>query len=112
MADDEGGVEWHGWMHEDRALYITPTPEGDHVGLYLQQGRSTELCAVFLDAAIAQMVMGWMDDSLAVTAAANAELLRRLENEQPLLFVQQSAVPEEPEMPTFDGEVTALGDDD
>lgn len=105
------GVDWHGWVHEERALYITPTPEGEHVGLFLQQGRSTELCAVFLDPAVAQMVMGWMDDSLAVTAAANAELLRRLENEQPLLF-HQPAADDAPDLPSYDGEVTPLEDDD
>lgn len=110
MTEQADGVEWHGWMHEERALYITPTPDGEHVGLYLQQGRSTELCAVFVDPAVAQMVMQWQDEALAVTAAANAELLRRLENEQPLLF-QVPVDQEVPDLPSYDGEVTPLEDE-
>lgn len=95
--------EWHGWVHEDRAVYLTPTPDGEHVGLYMQQGRDTQLAAVFLDPAMASMVMGWMDDALLATGNANTELLRRLETEQPLLFVPRPSdeVPE----PGFDGEV-------
>lgn len=85
MADDDAG-NWHGWASGESALFITPTPDGDHIGLYLQQGRSTELAAVFVDPAMAQMVMDWQDASLTATAQANTELLKRLETEQPLLF--------------------------
>ena len=101
MADDVES-DWHGWVHEDRALYLAPTNDGEHMGLFLQQARSTELCAVFLDPALAAMVMGWMDDSLTATGRANSELLTRLQNEQPLLFVPR---PDESSSPSYDGEV-------
>lgn len=100
MSDET--EDWHGWVHEDRALYIAPTNDNEHMGLFLQQGRSTELCAVFLDPAMAAMVMAWMDDSLTATAQANSELLTRLQTEQPLLFVPRASEESEP---GFDGEV-------
>ncbi len=65
---------------------LSPTPDGEHIGLYLQLGRQTELAGVFMDPAIAQMVMDFLDASLGATAAANAELLRRLESEQPMFW--------------------------
>lgn len=84
MTQPEG--QWHGWAHGDNALYLAPMPDQDHVGLYLQMGRETELAGVFMDPAMAQMVMDFLDGSLSATAAANTELLRRLEAEQPLAF--------------------------
>lgn len=86
---------WHGWSHENAAVFVTPTTDEEHVGLYLQQGRSTELAAVFTDVAMAQLFMDWMDEALAATGEANTELLRRLREEQPLLFAssQQPAAP-------------------
>ncbi len=92
-----GVAEWHGWSSEESALFITPTPEGDHIGLYIQQGRVTELAAVFVDPAMAQLAMDWMDSSLASTGAANNELVTRLQSEQPLLFTQIPASEDEPE---------------
>ena len=76
---------WHGYAHDNTALFITPADD-EHIGLYLQQGRDTQLAAVFVDPAMAQMVMDWLDESLAATAAANADLLKRLQTEQPLAF--------------------------
>lgn len=81
----EPAGEWHGWSHGEQALYLSPV-DAEHIGLYLQVHRQTELAAVFMDPAMAQMVMDFLDGSLSATAAANAELLRRLEQEQPLLF--------------------------
>lgn len=80
MADGE----FHGWSHGENALYLAPMPDEAHVGLYLQLGRQSELAAVFMDAAMAQMTMDFLDGSLTATATANTELLRRLELEQPL----------------------------
>lgn len=79
--------QWHGYAHDNTALFITPADD-EHIGLYLQQGRDTQLAAVFVDPAMAQMVMDWLDESLAATAAANADLLKRLQTEQPLAFAQ------------------------
>jgi hypothetical protein len=79
--------EWHGWAHGDNAVFLSPHDDGEHIGLYLQMGRVTELTAVFVDPAMAQVFMDWMDDSLSATAAANSALVRRLEAEQPLAFV-------------------------
>jgi hypothetical protein len=90
---------WHGWAHEANALYLAPTPDGEHIALYLQVERETELAAVFMDPAMAEMVMGFLDASLGATAAANAELLRRLQTEQPLLFVGQQAARDEVVVP-------------
>lgn len=87
MAEEEAG-SWHGWASGETALFITPADDGDHVGLYVQQGRSTELAAVFVDPAMAQLVMDWMDGSLTATAEANNALVTRLQREQPLLFAQ------------------------
>lgn len=77
--------QWHGWAHGENALYLAPTDQ-DHIGMYLQVGRETELAGVFMDPAMAQLVMDFLDASLGATASANAELLRRLEQEQPLLW--------------------------
>lgn len=84
---DEAG-QWHGWANGNAALFISPTPDGDYIGLYLQQDRSTELAAIFTDPAMAQMVMDWQDAALAETAKANTDLLHRLHSEQPLVFQQ------------------------
>lgn len=92
-SPDEG---WHGWSSEEQALFIAPL-EDDNIGLFLQIQRSTELCAVFVDPAMAQMVMQWLDAALTATGAANSELLERLQNEQPLLFAQSLAVKPPPE---------------
>lgn len=83
MSGEAG--QWHGYAHGNTALFITPADD-EHIGLYLQQGRDTQLAAVFVDPAMAQMVMDWLDESLAATAAANADLLKRLQTEQPLAF--------------------------
>lgn len=88
MAD----AQFHGWSHQESALYLAPIGEDDRIGLYLQVGRETELAGVFMDLAMAQLVMDFLDATLTVTAQANAELLRRLEHEQPLLFAQPAAV--------------------
>lgn len=82
---------WHGWAFGETAAYITPTPDEEHIGLYLQQGRSTELAAVFVDPAMGQLFMDWMDSALQATGEANTELVRRLQTEQPLLFAQPGA---------------------
>lgn len=79
MADGD----FHGWSHGENALYLAPMPDEEHIGLYLQLGRTSELVAVFMDPAVAQMTMDFLDGSLTATATANAELLRRLELEQP-----------------------------
>lgn len=84
---------WHGWSSDDSALFITPTPDDEHVGLYVQQGRTTELAALFVDPAMAQLVMDWMDASLTATGEANSELVDRLQREQPLLFAGTPAKP-------------------
>jgi hypothetical protein len=88
-VSEEAGL-WHGWAAEDSALFISPLPDEDHVGLYTQQGRVTELAAVFTDPAMAQLVMDWLDNSLTATGEANNELVTRLQTEQPLLFAQPS----------------------
>lgn len=96
MSDEEAG-SWHGWSHGETALFITPTSDEEHVGLYVQQGRVTELAAVFVDPAMAQLTMDWLDEALTKTAEANTELLTRLRSEQPLLFVPAGAHPASPE---------------
>lgn len=95
QADEAGN--WHGWASEDSALFIAPRADEEHVGLYIQQGRVTELAAVFVDPAMAQLVMDWLDASLAATAEANNELVTRLQTEQPLLFARPSTAPPEDE---------------
>lgn len=80
-------AEWHGFAAGENAIYISPMDE-DQVGLFMQAGRSTQLCAVFVDPALAVMVMDWLDDSLQATARANSALLARLEADQPLAFAQ------------------------
>ena len=87
MSGEAG--QWHGYAHDNTALFITPADD-EHIGLYLQQGRDTQLAAVFVDPAMGQMVMDWLDESLAATATANAVLLKRLQTEQPLAFAQPS----------------------
>ena len=94
MSGEAG--QWHGYAHDNTALFITPADD-EHIGLYLQQGRDTQLAAVFVDPAMAQMVMDWLDESLAATAAANADLLKRLQIEQPLAFAA-------PPVPLEDGD--------
>lgn len=94
---------WHGWSHESDAVFLTPTEDGEHIGLYVQQGRSVELAGVFVDPAMAQLFMDWMDGALTETGQANSELLRVLETEQPLLFQKQPPMP---------GTVPAEDDDD
>lgn len=95
MSVEEAG-QWHGWASGENAMFISPMGEGeDHVGLYMQQGRSTELAAVFVDPAMAQLVMDWLDESLTETAEANSQLTRMLQSEQPLLFARPaSAAPD------------------
>lgn len=88
MSTPDG--QWHGWAHGENALYLAPIDE-ERIGLYLQVGRETELAGVLMDPAMAQLVMDFMDASLGATAAANAELLRRLEHEQPLTFSTPTA---------------------
>lgn len=90
MAEDEAGA-WHGWAHEDNAVFVSPHPEGEHIALYVQAGRVTELAAVFVDPAMAQMFMDWMDESLTATGNANSELVRRLQADQPLAFATPQA---------------------
>ena len=87
-------AEWHGWAHGDAAVYLSPTTDDEHIGLYMQQGRGTELAGVFVDPAMAQLFMDWMDGSLGATGEANSELVKRLETEQPLLFQPQPPLPE------------------
>lgn len=95
MAEDEG---YHGWVSEETAIYLAPLPDGEQIGLFVQQQRSTELAAVFVDPIMAQFVMQWLDGALTATAQANSELLERLQTEQPLLFAQSAVAPqEEPE---------------
>lgn len=91
MADEPG--QWHGWAHQEDAVFLSPTEDEEHIGLYVQQGRSTELAGVFVDPAMAQLFMDWMDSSLSATGAANTALLHALENEQPLLFQAQPPMP-------------------
>lgn len=103
MTAPEGS--WHGWAHGENALYLAPLGEEDRIGLYLQLGRETELAAVFMDPAMAQMAMDFLDASLTATASANAQLLQRLESEQPLLFQQPApagVAPIEEELDAYD----------
>lgn len=93
MTEEAGS--WHGWASNDSAIYISPMQDGEHVGLHIQQGRVTELAAVFTDPAMAQMVMDWLDESLTATAEANNELVTRLQTEQPLLFAPTVPAPVE-----------------
>lgn len=86
--------QWHGWASGETALFISPTSDGEHLAMFVQQGRSTEMAAVFVDPAMAQLVMDWLDESLEATAKANSELTTLLQTEQPLLFARpQSAAP-------------------
>lgn len=85
MADENLG-NFHGWAHGENALYLAPLDDEGRIGLYMQVARESELAGVFIDAAMAQVVMDFLDGALTATAQANSELLRRLETEQPLLF--------------------------
>lgn len=103
MATEEAG-QWHGWAFGEDALFVTPSNDSDHIGLYVQQGRVTELAAVFIDPAMAQLFMDWMDSSLSATGEANNTLLTRLQSEQPLLFAPPAAPASEDEEEEADGE--------
>ena len=74
-------------------MFVTPLgADDDQVGLFLQQGRDTQLAAVFTDTAMAMMVSDWLDSSLEATAKANTELLRRLKQDQPMAFASRETV--------------------
>ena len=81
--------EGHGWAHGNSAVFVTALGvDDDQVGLFLQQGRDTQLAAVFTDTAMATIIMDWLDSSLEATAKANTELLERLKADQPLSFTE------------------------
>lgn len=86
----EDAAEWHGWSHENRALFISPLND-EQIGLFLQLDRDTQLVAVFVDPAVAMIVMDFMDGSLKATGEANSVLLARLMSEQPLAFAQAAS---------------------
>lgn len=69
--------ELHGWALGDRAIFLKE--EEEHVHLYIQETRSTELLGVFIDQDAAYRFQVWLDEALGASARANAELIRRLE---------------------------------
>jgi hypothetical protein len=89
-------ASWHGWSIGNQAIFAKPLPgdEEGRVGLYVQLDRSTACIGVFTSVDWATFFSDWMDFALTQTGEANAELLRRLEDEQPLAF---AAPPEDEE---------------
>ena len=81
-------TEYHGWGHGSRAVYVQADPTDGTVKMGIQQDRSTAMLATFYNEDAAQIFMEWMDTALAQQARVHADLLDKLQNEQPLLFSQ------------------------
>lgn len=81
-------TEYHGWMNENRVIYVQVDQDDDRVKMFIQQDRSVVPLATFYNADAAQVFLQWQDEVLALQARVHADLLHKLQNEQPLLFAQ------------------------
>ena len=73
-------LNFHGWAHGSRALFVAPVSASDtRIGLWMQEQGATECIGLVLDEASADWLMTFMDAALADQGRANSELLRRLE---------------------------------
>ena len=89
MSNEEQG--YHGWVNDNQALYVQEDPSDGRAKIYVQQDRSTQVLAAFVSVDAAQFFMQWIDEVLSAQAETHTELLRRLQDEQPLLFASSGA---------------------